>query len=130
MSETLLCPCGSGEDFNRCCGPCLQGAVPAATAEQLMRSRYTAYVNNNEDYLLATWHESTRPQQLELASETPNKWLGLKIVTKQAGGIQDNEGTVEFIARYKVNGKAHRLHEHSRFIRQQGQWFYLSGEQK
>lgn len=91
-----------------------------------MRSRYTAYVLHNTDYLLATWHVSTRPASLELTTAT--KWLDLKLVATRAGGPKDTEGSVEFIARYKIHGKAHRLHETSRFIRQQDRWFYVAGE--
>ena len=105
----------------------LSGDSLAVTAEQLMRSRYTAYTLQNEAYLLQTWHPSNRPPQLNLASE-PVKWLGLKIIAAQAGQVEDATGTVEFVARYKVNGKAQRLAEKSRFVKEQGRWFYLDGE--
>ena len=92
-----------------------------------MRSRYTAYTLNHEDYLLATWHESTRPAQLDLGND-PVKWIGLKILDREQGQPGDNEGRIEFIARYKLNGKAHRLHENSRFVFEQGRWYYLDGQ--
>lgn len=92
-----------------------------------MRSRYSAYVTGNEDYLLATWHESTRPKVLGLEQDKLTKWVGLSIKTTQQGRQQDQEGVVEFVARYKVNGKAERLHETSRFVKEQGKWFYLDG---
>ena len=126
MSLQHACPCGSGDDFSRCCEPCLKGAALAKTAEQLMRCRYTAYVLHDAAYLLACWHDSTRPPQLDLLSE-PVNWIGLKIISTQAGQTDDHEGTVEFIARYKLNGKAYRLHERSRFIREQERWFYVGG---
>lgn len=100
----------------------------ADTAETLMRSRYSAYVFAREDYLLSTWHSSTRPAALNLADEPATKWLGLKVVQTQKGRSSDSEGRVEFVARYKVNGKAYKLHEVSRFIKEAGQWFYVSGE--
>lgn len=91
-----------------------------------MRSRYTAYTRDREDYLLATWHHSTRPASLDLASEPRSKWLGLEV---QRHEQQDAEhAIVEFIARYKVHGRAHRLHEVSRFVREAGLWFYVDGD--
>ena len=93
-----------------------------------MRSRYSAYVLSNEDYLLKTWHASTRPAQLNLSDQTGTKWSGLKIVATHEGQPADEDGTVEFVARYKINGKAHRLHEASRFVREAGRWFYVDGQ--
>jgi SEC-C motif domain protein len=90
-----------------------------------MRSRYSAFVLGLSDYLLATWHESTRPASLE--PDPPGlKWLGLDI---KRSGMQDaDHATVEFIARSKLGGRAHRLHETSRFVREGGRWFYLDGD--
>lgn len=120
------CPCGSGRAFAQCCGPYLAGDKLPETAEALMRSRYTAFVYRDETYLLETWHPSTRPaKDLRLTDDA--KWLGLKITGTHCGGAGDNTGAVQFIARYKIGGKAHRLQENSRFIREQGQWFYLDG---
>lgn len=113
-----------------CCGQYLSGQQRALTAEQLMRSRYTAYVVGNENYLLETWHPSTRPGSLRLEQATSPKWIGLDIKATKQGEENDNEGTVEFVARYKVNGKAERLHEVSRFIKEQGKWYYLDGNIK
>lgn len=93
-----------------------------------MRSRYSAFILVREEYLLRTWHESTRPGTLDLSGDAGTvNWLGLKIVRTEAGGPGDTRGVVEFVARYKVGGKAHRLHETSRFVREGGQWFYLDG---
>jgi len=89
-----------------------------------MRSRYSAYVLKLEDYLLASWHPTTRPQQLDLANDT-TKWLGLQIKTVVETG--PDKASVEFVARYKLNGKAERLHELSRFVRKDGRWYYLDG---
>jgi len=91
-----------------------------------MRSRYTAYTLGGEDYLLATWHHSTRPAALNLASEPARKWLGLEVKRHQQSG--PDRAVVEFAARYKVGGRAHRLHEVSRFVREAGRWFYVNGE--
>lgn len=87
-----------------------------------MRSRYSAYVLGLIDYLLATWHASTAPGELELA---PLKWLGLELLHVEQAG---QAGVVEFVARYKENGRAGRLHEISRFVREQGRWYYIDGQ--
>lgn len=91
-----------------------------------MRSRYTAFVLQLEDYLINTWHSKTRPAALNLAEDPSIKWLGLQI--KHAENTTETTATVEFIARYKVAGKATRLHEKSLFERVDGRWYYLSGE--
>jgi len=92
-----------------------------------MRSRYAAYALGRADYLISTWHPTTRRQGVDLDEEV--KWIGLKIVRTQDGGPNDKEGMVEFVARYKVGGRAHRMREVSRFVRRDGRWFYVSGEE-
>ncbi|MEI7841937.1 MAG: YchJ family metal-binding protein [Gallionellaceae bacterium] len=124
--SVLTCPCGSGKKFTDCCGIYLDGNALPATAEALMRSRYTAYTLLREDYLLATWQASTRPATLSLADESQTKWIGLEL--KRHEQQDADHAIVEFVAKYKVNGKAHRLHEVSRFLREAGQWFYVDGE--
>lgn len=115
------CACG-GSAYASCCGRFLeQGAAPD-TAEQLMRSRYTAYVRGDDAWLRQTWHASTRPEG-ELA-DGGTKWLGLEVRSHEQHG---DEAIVEFVARYKVGGRAHRLHEVSRFVREQGRWLYVAG---
>ncbi len=89
-----------------------------------MRSRYSAYVRGLEDYLLATWHPSTRPAALNLAAAPQPKWLGLEVKAHSESG---DEAAVEFVARCKVGGRAQRMHELSRFRREQGRWYYLDG---
>lgn len=89
-----------------------------------MRSRYSAYVLGLEEYLLDTWHPSTRPQYLNLANDR-TKWLGLEVKRFEPN---DESAIVEFIARYKINGKAEKLHETSRFKRIAQRWFYVDGE--
>ena len=91
-----------------------------------MRSRYSAYVLGLAPYLLATWHASTRPTALDLDKETSPRWLGLDIKRHQATG--PDSAVVEFVARYKTGGRAHRLHEVSRFVREDGRWYYVDGE--
>ena len=90
-----------------------------------MRSRYSAYVVEDEAYLLATWHPSTRPARLELGQEPRQKWLGLTIKARENHDAE--HASVEFVARYKIAGRAFRLHETSRFERIEGRWFYLDG---
>jgi len=123
------CPCGSGRPYDACCGFYLDAGVVADTAEALMRSRYSAYVLQREDYLLATWHPSTRPTALELAQAPVLQWLGLEVRRVHAGGVPDREGVVEFVARYKVRGKAERLHETSRFVREGHGWLYVGADE-
>ena len=130
MTPTVSCPCRSAKAYPDCCGLYIGQGEPAPTAEALMRSRYTAYSANNERYLLKTWHHSTRPEKLNLDQHKSTRWIGLKVIKARDGGTHDTTGTVEFVARYKVGGKAHRLHEVSRFIKEDGRWYYVDGEMK
>ncbi len=91
-----------------------------------MRSRYTAYTLGREDYLMATWHPTHRPDALNLAADGPTKWLGLEVKTCQS--VDASHATVEFVARYKIGGRAHRLHETSRFVLLDGRWLYTDGD--
>lgn len=125
-TKTSLCPCGSIKPYSACCAHFVDAGEPAPTAEALMRSRYTAYTQLNEAYLLATWHASTRPSSLGLQDEVPTKWLGLEVKCHQQ--TDEHHAIVEFVARYKVQGRAHRLHEVSRFLREAGRWFYVDGK--
>lgn len=121
-SPEPTCPCGGGR-YADCCAPYHAG-TPAPDAEALMRSRYSAYKLKLEFYLLSTWHPETRPAVLDLALDN-TQWIDLKILnhTTQA----EQTATVEFIARYKLNGRAGRLHEISAFVRGNGRWFYVDG---
>ncbi len=122
--NTAPCPCGSGAAYAACCGRWHAGE-PAPTAEALMRSRYSAYTLGLSAYVLDTWHASTRPA--EMALEPAVKWLGLEVRRHVADG---ERATVEFVARSKLGGRAHRLHETSRFVREGGRWFYVDGDLK
>ncbi|MGE0859341.1 MAG: YchJ family protein [Gammaproteobacteria bacterium] len=122
MNVDEACPCGGGA-YAVCCGPLHEGA-PAASAEALMRSRYSAFVQARHDYLLATWHARTRPAHLDREGPAP-KWLGLTVKKHAPDG---ERATVEFVARYRVAGRGHRLHEASRFVREDGRWYYVDGE--
>lgn len=120
------CPCGSGQSLTACCGPRLDGQAPAPDAEALMRSRYTAYVLGNATYLLATWHPTTRPTALHLDEEPQPRWMGLAIERHEI--VDADHAVVEFVARYKINGRAFKMHETSRFAREDGRWFYVDGD--
>ena len=124
LASHAPCPCDSGSTYVDCCGNwhagLLQG-LHAPTPEALMRSRYSAYVLGLIDYLLATWHPATAPGVLELP---PLKWLGLEVRLAQATA---QAGVVEFVARCREHGRAQRMHETSRFVREQGRWYYVDG---
>jgi SEC-C motif domain protein len=120
----MTCPCGSGRAYDACCGPFHAGKLPD-TAEQLMRSRYSAYVADLRDHLLATWHPRTRPAHIE-PPEPGLRWLGLQVKAHQQQ--DDTHATVSFVARSKLGGRAHRLVETSRFERVDGRWYYVDGD--
>ncbi|CAB5715020.1 Uncharacterised protein [Delftia tsuruhatensis] len=128
-----VCPCGRqdakgrGLAFEACCGRFLGhfDDCPAPDAEALMRSRYSAFVCEDAPYLLATWHPGHRPAALEF--EPGAKWLGLTVKDFRETG--EGRAEVEFIARYRIAGRAVRLHERSRFIFEGGRWSYLDGDQ-
>ncbi|HYE71173.1 MAG TPA: YchJ family metal-binding protein [Aquabacterium sp.] len=123
------CPCGRSDArgralaFAACCGRFI-GEAPAPDAESLMRSRYTAYVLGDESYLLATWHPSTRPAQVR--PDPASKWIGLEV--REHVVTDPSHAEVEFVARYRVQGRGGRLQERSRFVREEGRWYYLDGQ--
>lgn len=120
------CLCGSGRNYRDCCEPLHAGAVAAKTAEQLMRSRFTAYALRNADYLASTWDKNTRPESIDFSKEDV-RWTGLEIVSKKKGQPGDPRGIVEFKAFYEVDGTAHVMREISRFRHTDGRWVYLDG---
>jgi SEC-C motif-containing protein len=134
MTALFSCPCGRVDAKKRavayadCCGRFVDhfNDVPAPDAEHLMRSRYSAFVLEQADYLLATWHSSTRPASLDF--DAGAKWLGLEVREHKVTGTDTAE--VEFVARYRLDSRAVRLHERSRFVREDGRWFYADGDQR
>jgi SEC-C motif-containing protein len=126
-TEKAPCPCGRDAAYGACCGRWHAGPLhlQAPDAEALMRSRYSAFVLDLRDYLLATWHASTRPADLP-PPEPGLRWLGLQVKGHRA--LDADHAEVEFVARSKLGGRAHRLHETSRFVREDGRWFYVDGD--
>lgn len=124
-TDSRNCMCLSGEQYGMCCGRFHSGTAEAATAEQLMRSRYSAFVLLDERYLLHTWHPAEAPKKLDL--DPGMQWRRLDIVATDRGGPLDVEGTVEFKAYFRHGSDRGVLHEVSRFVRENGRWFYLDG---
>jgi len=127
MTADTVCPCGSALPYAGCCGRYHAGPLhlQAPDAQQLMRSRYSAFVRGLHGYLLDTWHPSTRPATVE-ADPPGLVWLGLDVRQHR---VQDaTHETVEFVARNKFGGRAQRLRETSRFVREGGRWYYLDAD--
>lgn len=122
---SLRCPCCSGEQFDDCCQRILRGEVDAATAEQLMRSRFSAFAVSDAAYLLTSWHPDTAPKVIDL--DPTQRWYRLDIHRVQAGGLLDRTGGVEFSAHYRHPEGNGVLREASRFVREDGRWLYLDG---
>jgi SEC-C motif-containing protein len=116
------CPCGSTAAYRDCCGRLHAGLTEAATAEELMRSRYSAFVAGDSAYLLRSWSSETRPRSLEFDPE--QQWEGLDVIRVVRGGANDTAGTVEFRARFRTGGAAQEQHEVSTFVREDGRWVY------
>ncbi|MBT0726323.1 YchJ family protein [Rosenbergiella australiborealis] len=128
----MPCPCGSLEPFEQCCHPFLKGERHASTAEQLMRSRYTAYSQSNVRYIVNTWHSTTRPENLAALLEQDSdstQWLGLSVNSSHQGKGAD-EAYVTFFARYITGQQRAWIYETSRFIRENNHWYYIDGVHK
>jgi SEC-C motif domain protein len=121
----MRCPCRKKSDsttYEACCQPYHLGVQIAATAEALMRSRYSAFVQRNAAYVSATWHPSTRPQLIDF--EVGQTWVALQVIATTANG---DTATVQFTARSLIRGQSHLLKETSRFVREGGRWTYVDG---
>lgn len=118
------CPCLSGMPLSECCAPIIDGRATAPTAERLMRSRFTAFALGDADYLLKSWHPTTRPRSLQLDPDL--RWYRLDIIGRSKGGLLDTEGTVEFVAHYRSPAGTGEQRENSRFLRDAGEWRYLA----
>ncbi|MCB1110431.1 MAG: SEC-C domain-containing protein [Chlamydiia bacterium] len=119
----MTCPCGSGKDYKQCCGLYIEGNEDAPTPEALMRSRYTAYTRNNLDYI----EKTMRGEALERFDRSRGEgveWIQLTVLFAEEKG---DEGTVQFIATFRYQGKEQMMHEVSSFERIQGKWYYTKG---
>jgi SEC-C motif-containing protein len=125
------CPCGSGESYATCCEPIITGKQLAETAEQLMRARYSAHVKVDVDFLYATTHPDYRQNYDHKGTKSwaeKSEWQGLEIVGTTAGGSTDEEGEVEFIARFRDTEGLRSHHERGQFKRQKKKWLFTEGE--
>jgi SEC-C motif-containing protein len=123
---TAPCPCGLGKPYADCCGPLHSGSSRAATAEQLMRSRFSAFARQDAAYLLRSWAPETRPARIDF--DPALRWERLEILGATEGGPFHSEGTVEFRAHYRAGRTPSSLHENSRFRREDGAWVYVDGD--
>lgn len=126
----MQCYCNSGKVFDECCKLIISGNKIAATAQQLMRSRYSAYVIADVAYLMNSHHPATRPlkERKNIGQWAKSvSWLGLEIIATQKGTVADHEGFVEFKALYMENGQIECIHENSYFVKENNRWFYKSG---
>ena len=129
-----LCPCNSNKSYSLCCSPYLKGKIHAPTAEALMRSRYSAYVTNNTQYVYRSWDENTRPPLKVLREDNSQIFTKLEIIKTTAGGSEDETGTVEFIASYmlkdssdiSMESEIHQHHENSYFVKRKNRWVYVN----
>jgi SEC-C motif-containing protein len=126
-----LCPCGSAVSYDKCCRPVIQGESAAKTAEQLMRSRYSAYVKKELGYILTSLHPDHRAGYDENSTKTwaeSAEWHGIKILKTTKGGEQDNDGQVEFVVSFTEKGTKQEHHELSTFKKENGNWYFTTGK--
>lgn len=125
-----LCPCGTGIAYEKCCLPAIKGERPAPTAEALMRSRYSAYVKVETDYIFETTHPKHRSDYDAAGTKEwaeSAEWRGLEIVSVEQGGADDTAGEVEFIARFEEKGELKVHHEIAGFKKEKDRWFFSEG---
>lgn len=125
-TEYATCPCCSGVSYTECCKPLHDNQQIAETAEQLMRSRYSAFVMDFNEYILSTWDITTRPETAELNNEDL-EWTRLEIIETKKGKANDHKGIVQFKAHYLINDKPQVLNEISQFVKKSSHWYYLKG---
>ena len=124
------CPCGSGNSYAACCEPIITGATLAATAEALMRARYSAHVGVQVDFIIASTHPDHRQgldRQSTQSWAEKTTWLGLEILDTAEGGAGDDRGEVEFIARFREKDEIQAHHERAQFQRVDGSWYFTDG---
>ena len=123
------CLCCSGKTYIECCKPLHCGETHALTAEQLMRSRYSAFAMNNTDYIQITWDKNTCPDVVDIANDY-TQWNRLEIIEAKKGLVGDHKGLIHFKAYYTQNGQQQILNEISRFVKKSSRWYYLDGTVK
>lgn len=124
------CPCSSGLEYSACCEPLIEGQRPAATAGELMRSRYTAYATGKIDFLKNSTHPDKMGEFDEKSSVSwsqKSQWHGLSIESQEKGGPDDDTGLVEFVATYSQKGNRVRHHEMAEFRKKDGAWYFYDG---
>ncbi|NRA13177.1 MAG: Sec-C motif domain protein [Crocinitomicaceae bacterium] len=123
----MKCPCGRNKEYEDCCAKPHHNLSNALTAEDLMRSRFTAFTKADGEYILLSHHSDTRPENSDtvVAWAKSMKWLKLEILNTTGGDENDSEGTVEFKAHYIDKGRRLFMHEDSKFVREYGNWVYL-----
>jgi SEC-C motif-containing protein len=126
LVELNNCHCATEMSYAQCCEPFHNGTDFPRTAQTLMRSRYSAYVVKDADYLLSTWHKTTRPNEIDFSNDK-TMWQKLVILHTKKGGVNDDKGRVEFNAFYVQDGEDRLIHEISRFKKISGRWFYMDG---
>ncbi len=129
--DHVSCECGLGPNLNECCGPFIEGAQNPETAEQLMRSRYTAYATENIDYIIASHDPDTVKDVDRESSEQWAKeasWDGLEVLSSEAGAATDDTGMVEFVAKYTIGANSYAHHERATFRKVEGAWKFVDGE--
>lgn len=126
------CPCGSGRDYDECCGPYITGKAKAPTAEALMRARYSSYAVSAIDYIVQTCLKEEEDGGIDVEATKKwsegSKWLGLKILRTEKGGSGDDKGVVDFVATYEQDGLHEEHHEVASFVKKDGTWLYAAGE--
>ncbi len=126
-----LCPCGSEQSLKQCCLPVIQGAKKPATAENLLRARYTAFTLGNVDFIVDTHHTKTKAEVKREGIEEWSKqseWLGLEVLNVEGGGSGDEQGVIDFHVKYRAGGKLQDHREHSLFEKEGGEWRFLDAE--
>jgi SEC-C motif-containing protein len=127
LANDQACPCGRDRSLKTCCLPLIHQEQSARTAEDLMRSRYTAHVLMESSYLLKTWHSSYRPTHLTLPNHTEVQWINLDVHSALAGQPEDSEGIVDYTAMSRSSVGLDWLKETARFTRESGEWRYVDG---
>lgn len=130
MTTPISCPCGTGRPYSDCCEPLINGTRPAATAEELMRSRYSAYTKAEVAYILNTTHPDHRGDFDEKGTREwaeNSVWEGLEIRNVWGGGAEDSEGKVEFVASYRDKSVRRSHHELAEFKKEDGSWYFVDG---